>query len=204
MKLYFSPTSPYVRKIRILAIETGIAERIDLIETNPWQKDEALWADNPLSKVPTLITDEGMVLYDSPVIAEYLDGLHAGPPRLPPSGPERWACLRLQALADGVLDAAVSRFLERKRPPGQFYVEWDQSQQSAVRRALDWLEGQAKGWQAADFDLGQISVACALGYLDFRFPEEPWRASYPVLAEWYAHQCRRDPLKQTVPVAPAT
>lgn len=202
MKLYFSPTSPYVRKIRVLAIETGLAGRIELIQTNPWQKDEALWADNPLSKVPTLITDDGMVLYDSPVIIEYLDGLHDGPPRLPATGQARWRCLRLQALADGILDAAVLRFLEHKRPPEQFSADWDQTQQDAVRRALDWLDAQVGNWDES-FDAGQISVACALGYLDFRFGGEPWRPACPVLADWYAQCSQRESLLQTVPVAPA-
>ena len=200
MKLYFSPTSPYVRKIRILAIETGLDGQLELIPTNPWEKDDTLRADNPLSKVPTLITDQGLVLYDSPVIAEYLDGLHAGPPRLPVAGEARWRCLRLQALADGILDAALLRFLEQKRPTGQFSAEWDAGQQAAIQRAVDWLEAQVGEW-GVFFDLGQIGVCAALGYLDFRFASEPWRPACPALAAWYEEHGAREALLRTRPPA---
>ena len=119
MKLYYSPTSPYVRKVNVFSIEAGVDEKIDKIITNPWVEDTRLLTDNPLSKVPTLIMDDGVVLYDSPVICEYLDTLNLNQKLIPEKGIERWNALRLQALGDGIMDAAILRFLERKRPEAQ-------------------------------------------------------------------------------------
>lgn len=116
MKLYYSSTSPFVRKVNVFAIETGLDTQIEWVKTNPWQAEDILTAENPLSKIPTLITDDGMVIYDSSVICEYLDSLHSGEKLIPPQGESRWQVLCLQALADGILDSGVLRFLEKNVP----------------------------------------------------------------------------------------
>ncbi|MHA1567864.1 MAG: glutathione S-transferase N-terminal domain-containing protein [Alphaproteobacteria bacterium] len=198
MKLYYSTTSPFVRKVSVFAIEAGLAARLERIPTNPWVADKALLADNPLSKVPTLVTDDGLVLYDSRVICEYLDSLHPPPHLFPEPGPARWSTLRLQALGDGIMDAAVLRFLERKRPPEQRSPDWDLSQELAVSRALDWLETQVANW-SPNITIGKITVACALGYLDFRFGDEPWRDEHPALASWFSGFAARASMQQTLP-----
>jgi glutathione S-transferase len=201
MKLYYSATSPYVRKVNVCAIELGLDEKLERILTNPWEKDDKLLADNPLSKVPTLITDDGVVLYDSPVICEYLDTVQGGGVLIPASGTEHWNELRLQALGDGILDAAVLQFLERKRPNSKQSSEWDGIQQSAIQRVLEYLESKVNEWKA-DVTIGQIAVACALGYLDFRFAEDNWRQGHPGLTSWFETFAQRESMQATVPKIP--
>src|SRR5271170_973742 len=116
VKLYHSPASPYVRKVRICAITRGIDRRIELVPSNPNTSPAALLADNPLSKVPTLVTDDGVALFDSPVICEYLDSLGDAPPMFPAAGAARWRALTLQAMGDGILDASVPRRGELMKP----------------------------------------------------------------------------------------
>src|SRR3990167_1033017 len=111
MKLRYSPTSPYVRKVSVTLIETGLDKNIERVATSVWDPKTDIGKDNPLGKIPTLITDDGAVLYDSPVICEYLDGLHKGPKLFPASGEARWRALRLQALGDGMTDAGILRLL---------------------------------------------------------------------------------------------
>jgi glutathione S-transferase len=199
MKLHYSPTSPYVRKVNVLALELGLDAQIERILTNPWEPDKALLGNNPLSKVPTLITDDGLVLFDSPVICEYLDNEFGGNRLIPSYGQARWKALRLQALADGILDAAILRFLERKRKAKS--TEWDASQREAVVRALDALEAEVASW-GDTLTIGQIAAAVALGYLDFRFAEEDWRPDRPGLTEWYSAFSRRHSMSTTVPRMP--
>ena len=199
MKLHYSPTSPFVRKVNVLAIELGIDKQLERIPTNPWEPDAILLGNNPLSKVPTLITDEGMVLYDSPVICEYLDDRFGQNRLVPASGEARWKALRLQALADGILDAAILRFLERKRELPS--AVWDATQKGAVLRGLDVMEEESPAW-GEGFTIGQITAAVSLGYLDFRFGDEDWRPSHPGLAEWYAVTSQRPSMLGTIPKAP--
>jgi len=135
MKLRFSPTSPYVRKVRIVALEAGID--LELIPTAPWAPDTDLPKDNPLGKVPALLTDGGEAIYDSPVICEYLDSQHSGRKLIPAAGGERWRQLCLQALADGILDAAVSARIElAMRPEDKRWPQWVERQNAAVLRGL--------------------------------------------------------------------
>ena len=198
MKLYYSPTSPYVRKVNVFAIEAGLDEEIKRINTNPWVEDVNLLSVNPLSKVPTLIMDDGSELYDSPVICEYLDSLNQGSRLIPAEGVDRWYALRLQALGDGILDAAVSRFLERKRAVSQQSRDWENMQQSTIQRVLDSLESMIDKWNA-DITIGQITIACALGYLDFRFAEDDWRQDHPALANWFMEFSQRPSMQITQP-----
>lgn len=202
MKLRYSPTSPYVRKVMVTAIESGLDGAIERIATNVWDPESDIARDNPLGKVPALITDGGEVLFDSPVICEYLDSLHEGVKLVPPAGGARWRALRRQALADGILDAAVLRLLEGKREPAQQSAAWIERQKAAVERTLDALEDSAAGL-GEEITIGHITIAVALGYLDFRYPDDDWRAGRATLAAWYQGFAQRPSMSQTVPEDPA-
>lgn len=203
MKLYLSRMSPFVRKVVVAAAETGLLDRIQIAEVtvSPVTANAEVNRDNPLGKIPCLVTDDGMALYDSPVICEYLDGLHAGSKLFPAAGPERWTALRRQALADGLLDAAIlARYEVALRPEERRWPEWIQGQKSKVARALDALEAEAD--RLGDrVDIGTIAIGCALGYLDFRFPEDNWRQGRPRLAAWYARFAERPSMQQSRPPA---
>ncbi len=199
MKLRHSTTSPYVRKVTVTALELGLDDRIERIPTNTMDPSSEHAADNPLGKVPALITDEGERLYDSPVICEYLDSLHDGVPLFPPAGAARWRALRLQALADGILDAAILKMLEvRRRPEALRWEGWIKLQGGKIARALDQLEREVEAL-AGPLTIAQIAAGCALGYLDFRFPDEDWRAARPALAAWYQGFAQRPSMQQTEP-----
>lgn len=200
MKLYYSLASPYARKVRMVALEVGVADRVDMAITDAWTVTEGLPQDNPLCKVPTLVTEEGTPLFDSPVICEYLDHLGGGA-LFPPAGPARWTALRLQALGDGVCDAAVSRRLELMRPEDLRSATWMERQKAAVSRACDTLEAWA-GDLSGTVTIGTLAVATALGYLDLRFADEDWRQGRPRLAAWFAEASERASFQATRPPAP--
>ena len=197
MKIAFSPASPYVRKAMACAVARGIAGQIEswVIGTT----DPALVAVNPLSKVPTLVTDAGVSLFDSPVICEYLDSLGNAPKLFPPAGPARWTALRQQALGDGILDASQPRRREIALPQDEGRVGYIEMQKSKVRRSLDALETEAATLGKLT-TIGEITIACALGYLDFRFAHEPWRDGHPKLEAWYAETVKLAPMAETMPV----
>ncbi len=201
MKLYAPAPSPYVRKVRVLARETGLAARIEEIPAavSPIAPDERVTRANPLGKVPALILDDGTALYDSPVICEYLDGLHSGRRLFPPAGPARWAALRQQAEGDGLLDAAVlTRYELVLRPEPLRWPEWVAGQKAKVAAVLDDLERDAASL-AGELTIGGITIACALGYLDFRFADDAWRTGRPRLAAWFAEVSMRESLRATMP-----
>lgn len=203
MKLYYSPSSPYVRKVSIVALETGLDGRIERIPaaTTPVAPNEAVAKANPLAKVPTLVTDDGEMLFDSRVICEYLDSLHQGT-KLFPAGAARWRALRLQALGDGLLDAALLvRYEGFLRPEDKRWKDWADGQMIKVRGALADIEKLAPGF-GDTLDIGTISVACALGYLDFRYEDMNWRGSHPQTAAWATRFFARPSVKATVPVNP--
>lgn len=202
MKLRYSPTSPYVRKVMITAIETGQESVIERIPTNPWSPETDLPEDNPLGKVPALLVDEGLTLFDSPVICEYLCSRVGAAGLVPREGLNRWRVLRLQALGDGILDAAVLRLLEGRRPEAMQNPDWIERQKRTVARAVDRLEEEVGDWGEA-LTLGQIAVGAALGYLDFRFPGDEWRKGRPALTDWYEAFAQRPSMKQTVPADPS-
>lgn len=201
MKLHYSPTSPYVRKVLVSAIELGISQSIELLPTNVWDPSTDIASHNPLGKVPALVTEGSEILYDSPVIIDYLDTLNPNMELIPSSGRTRWNALRRQALADGILDATVLRLLEEKRPEGERSQGWITRQQGAVNRALDQLESEADGF-GRDVNIGTIAVGVALGYLDFRFPKDNWRADHPALADWFDIFCERPSMVATIPKDP--
>ncbi|TAN56902.1 MAG: glutathione S-transferase [Magnetospirillum sp.] len=198
MKLRTSATSPYARKCVIVALETGLADRIEMVPTSPWVESD-LPRDNPLGRIPVLITNGGEALFDSPVICEYLDSLHDGQRLVPDSGGARWTQMRLEALADGMLDAAVAKRVEaHMRPEDKRWSGWAERQGKAITRGLDVLEDECAAW-GDDFLIGQITVAAALGYLDFRFAAEDWRGGRPRLTAWYAKVSGRASVVRTEP-----
>ena len=199
MKLHYNPASPYVRKVRVAAIETDLMEGIELVPevVSPVAANAVVCVDNPIGKIPTLVLDDGSTLFDSRVICEYLDTLHAGARLFPEAGEARWTALRRQALADGMLDAAViTRYESALRPESYRWPEWIQGQKEKFRRATDVLEAEPLG---DGVDIGTIAIACALGYLDFRYSDEGWRDSHPNLSEWYGRFSRRPSMTQTQP-----
>jgi glutathione S-transferase len=201
MKLFFSPTSPYVRKVRIAAIELGLEDQIELILTNPWDNPPELADANPLGKVPALLISDNEILFDSPVICEYLDSLNREVTLLPSSGQARWDALRLQALADGILDAAVMIRYDSLRPEAEQYSGMRTRQINVIRRALISLCSEMTRL-IGPVTIGQIAVACAIGYLDFRLAEEDWRKLHPKLDCWYVSWMQRESMQVTMP-APA-
>lgn len=202
MKLHYSPTSPYVRKVMIVALESGQAGRLEKAAVNLADPNAAYTKDNPLAKVPALVTDDGLALFDSPVICEFLDAQHTGTKLFPPPGPARWKALRFQALADGLLDAALLRRYETQRPQNLQSQEWADKQKLKMTRALDVLEAEAADLEGP-LTIGSITVGCALGYLDLRFAAERWRQGRPRLAAWYEKTAQRKSFLETVPRDPA-
>ncbi|EZH80049.1 glutathione S-transferase [Ectopseudomonas composti] len=201
MQLIYAAASPFARKVRVLAAETGLLARIELLDTAvlPITLNERVNALNPLGKIPVLLTDAGEALYDSRVICEYLDTLHAGA-KLLPSGAARWQVLRLAALADGLMDAALlARYERAARPVELQWPAWLDGQLGKVQRALAELEHQIEHLQGP-LDLAQIGVACALGYLDFRFADLDWRAAHPGLAAFQQDFAQRASMQASAPV----
>ena len=147
--------------------------RLAPVPTNVWDAGTDIAEDNPLGKIPALFTDSGHILYDSPVICEYLDSLHDGANLFPSAGGARWTALRRQALADGILDAGVGRRLESRRPEDEQSANWIKRYQGVVARGLDALEGEASDLQDR-ITIGHIAIGCMLGWLEFRFPDEDW------------------------------
>src|SRR5512140_2414051 len=201
MKLHYSSASPYVRKVSICAEELGLASRIEIVPTKvlPSEPNRDYGRVAPLMKVPSLELDDGGVLYDSVVICEYLDHLSGGK-LFPPAGEARWRALRLHALANGVLDAAIlARYETFLRPAPLRWDSWVQGQLAKVDQGVDFLERSSGELQG--LTIGTIAVGCALGYLDFRFADRGWRASHPKLAAWFDEISKRESFKKTVPRA---
>lgn len=196
MKLFFSPTSPYVRKCLVTAHELGLHPRLQLLPSNahPVERDREIIASNPLGKVPTFVTDEGQVLYDSRVICEYLNDL-AGGSLFPAAGPRRWETLTLQALGDGILDAALlARYEDVARPEPLRWPQWRAGQLDKAETSLRHLEGRPALLEAR-LDIGSITIGCALWYLNLRFPDFAWRERFPAVAQWYASFAERDSMR---------
>ncbi len=198
MKLHHSPASPFVRKVMACAIARGIDGRIELVKSNPHESPADLLADNPLSKIPALVTDDGISIPDSPLICEYLDGIGDAPKLIPASGPARLTALVRQALADGLMDAAVGRRGQMPLPQDEGRTAFAARQKAVVARTLAAFEANPPTGLA---DIGAISVACALGYLDFRYAAEPWRANAPKLAAWFESVAGLPPIARTLPPA---
>ena len=182
MILRSSPPSPYGRKVKIAAALLGLADQIEIVATDTIDPNDSIRQQNPLGKIPALILDDGMVVYDSRVIVECLD-LKAGGGKLIPVGSERIATLTLQALADGIMDAAILQMYERRfRDEARREPKWIEHQQGKIDRALAVLETQTIPLHPTPL-VGEIALACALGYLDLRF-EGAWRKNHPRLVAW--------------------
>lgn len=202
MQLLHAPTSPYVRKVMVCAHLLGLVERIALLPgaANPVIRDGRIAAHNPLAKVPTLILADGQALYDSRVICEYLDSLRPEPVLFPPSGAPRWRALGRQALGDGLLDAALlARYEYTARPAEKQWEDWRAAQLVKVHACLAAIEREAEALADDRLTIGEVAIGCALGYLDFRFPELQWRDAHPRAARWYARAQALPAMQATVP-----
>lgn len=197
-KLRYSTTSPFVRKVSVTIIECGLENQVERELTNPWAPETDLPATNPLGKVPALRLENGQVLFDSPVICEFLDSLSSVPRLFPKNSKERWSALMQQALGDGMMEAAVGRLLESRRPAQEQSQAAITRYAAAVRRSLDHLDSNIQNITNG-FNIGQLTIACALEYLDFRFPTENWREGRPNLTKWHESVANRPSLQQTVP-----
>jgi len=200
MKLRHAAASPFVRKVMVAAHELALVGRIELVPTNvsPIRANAGLAAENPLMKVPSLVTGDGQVLFDSPVICEYLDSLAGGGLLFPPASSERWTALRRQALGDGILDALVLARYESVRPEDKQWSGWTDGQMAKAHQGL----AAAAGENLDGFStIGHVAIACMLGYLDFRFAEDGWRGRHPKLAGWFANVSERPSMRLTRPPA---
>ena len=199
LRLHWSPKSPYVRKVLICAHELGLADRLELVRSvAAMSKPNArLMQDNPLSKIPTLVLEDGFALFDSAVICEYLDELGAGT-LFPRAGSDKWQALRWHAFGDGLLDALILWRNERERAtPLPALLE---AFELKTRAALKQLDDEAQALNETAFSIGHIALGCALGYLDYRFDAFGWRAQAPRLAEWYAEIRTRPSFQTTEPI----
>jgi glutathione S-transferase len=197
MKLRYSPTSPYARKVMVVAKETGLDGTIQIVETK-LGPDSDITQQNPLGKVPTMVLDDGSAIFDSPVICEYVDSQSKGARMFPPAGPARWKALMMQALADGLMDASLARRGEMMRPADKQSADALNKQASVMARVLDTLEKRV-----AELDgpvtIGHVTVGCALGYLDLRFADDQWRKGRPKLAAWYEAFAKRPSMVASAP-----
>jgi glutathione S-transferase len=200
MKLHWSPRSPFVRKVMIVAHERGLVDRLKCVRTvaEMTRPHAELMKENPLSKIPTLVLDDGTALYDSPVICEYLDALDGDPKLFPQRGQARLVALRRQALGDGFLDLLVLTRNERLRAqPSQAHLASATARTAAV---LDHLDREAGDLAISPFGIGHVAIGCSLSYLDFRFADENWRVDHPRLANWHAWFEARPSVRATLPV----
>ena len=207
MKLLTASASPFGRKVKVVAIEKGLIDRIELVmvATAPAAPNDQLARENPLIKIPTLLPEGGRPIPDSFVICDYLDTLHGGERVIPATGPRRWEVLTVHTLGDGVCDAALlCRYEGVQRPEALRWSDWIAGQMKKIDGSLDWLEANIAAVGdagTASIDIGQVAVGCALGYLDFRFADRDWRATRPRLASWFDAFAQRPSMQRTVPTA---
>ncbi|SEL28804.1 Glutathione S-transferase [Roseovarius azorensis] len=199
MKLISSPLSPFVRKVRVLLLESGLADQVEVVDvtTTPLATDAQAAAANPLGKIPALIRDDGPAIYDSRVITRYLDA-RAGAGFYPDS--RLWEVLTLEATAEGIMEAALSMTYEaRLRPEELRHAPWVEAQWAKAARALDAVNARWMSHLAGPLDMSHIAMGCALGYLDFRHDARGWRHGNETLADWYAGFASRDSMTKTAP-----
>jgi glutathione S-transferase len=198
MKLYCSLTSPYARKVRIVIDELGLADQVEEIITDPFSPPPELLTANPLSRIPTLISDRGEPLPDSRLIIDYLQA-RCRPLAPLPRGSQRWAALRRLQLAEGITDAAVATVLEKRRPEGIIYTAFLDRQAQRIRRAIEALNAEAASLSLRTVGLVEITTGVALGYLDFRLPYLEWHRGHEALVQWYESFQHRPSMKKTQP-----
>jgi glutathione S-transferase len=200
MKLHWSPRSPFVRKVMIVMYEAGIEDRVALVRT-PVAMDQPnleLVPDNPLIKLPTLVLDDGTPVYDSRVICAYLNEVGNGG-LMPKEARARLVAERRQALGDGLMDVLLLYRQERNKPAERQTPAWIEAFDLKARAVLDALENEAPDLARTPFDLGLIAIGCGLSYLDYRFPDIPWRDGRPALAGWHRDFCARPSVSRTQP-----
>ncbi|MFC1560783.1 glutathione S-transferase family protein [Pseudomonadota bacterium] len=201
MKLVSVTASPFVRKVRTLILELDLQDSVTLLDAgavSPVSNNAQLNAVNPLGMVPALELADGSSLYDSPVICEYLNQIADGP-FFPADAERRFRTLGLQALGDGILDLSVAlRYETFVRPQALRWQEWIENQNKKITRGLDALETRCAEFEATPL-IGEITIACTLGYRDFRYADDDWRTGRPALAAWYEQIMQRESLQQTVP-----
>lgn len=198
MKLCYSALSPFVRKVRITAIEHDLLDKIEIVDSDHSDMFKGINAANPLGKVPSLTLESGEILYDSIVICEYLDSIGQGPKLFPSGGAERRRVLTLHAMANGMTDAAYQRRVDSILPAGEGSPSWTGRLKLSMENCLDEMERQAESYGQKPH-IGTIAVACALGYHDFRFGDEQWRNGRPNLARWYEQMVTRPSIAETLP-----
>lgn len=192
-----SPSSPFVRKVRMAIDHVGLTGEVKIDPSDTMDANDSVRQQNPLGKIPVLLLEDGTALYDSRVIVEYLDE-RSGGKLVPAKGKERLLALRMQALGDGIMDAGVLQIYEKRwRPEDKWVSKWTDHQAGKVTRAFAALEQDPPS--LATIHIGQIAVAAALGYFDFRF-EGKWRTGYPKLVKWLGEFAARVPsFEQTKP-----
>jgi glutathione S-transferase len=198
MQLFYYPTSPYARKCRIVARERGLMAEVEEIACNPHDDPPELQSSNPLGKVPALVLDDGTAIFDSPVIAEYLDGLGSAPALIPAAGAARFKVLVAAALGQGVTDAAYNATMEGRRPESQRSPEAVTRYRAAILRSLDHMSDHLAALPG-DLTLGHIACAAALGYLDLRHGDLKWREGRDALAAWFEEFNARPSMRETDP-----
>jgi glutathione S-transferase len=201
MKLTFSPASPFARKVRIAAIETGLIDKIEFTPTAvaPGQPNDEYSRITPLKKLPVLILDNGDVILDSYVIVEYLDELAGGNKLIPASGPERWRVKSDHSLLQGMLDAMLlCRYEKMVRPEGLRWSDWHKDHWNRAWTGMARFETKSDVL-SGPFNIAQISLVCVLGYADFRFADCGWRKAYPKLDAFYQKAMERPSVKISVP-----
>jgi len=198
MQLFYANASPYARKVRLVAHEKGLQDRIELHHCMPLENPPELLHATPIGKVPTLVLDDGTAMYDSPVICEYLDSLNDTPRLIPESGNARWTVLLAQALADGLLDTAVAQIYESRRPEHERSPSVVTRWYNQMLRALAEMEVQLARLPET-LTLGHLAFAAALGYLDLRFTQIDWRATHPALGVWFEGFAQRESMQATKP-----
>jgi glutathione S-transferase len=191
MKLYNNRPSPYGRKVLMIAHEKRLMDRIELYQIDPWSDPAELLAVTPIGKVPALVTDEGALITESTIIGEYFEAVGSGPALI---GNDRFEVMARTALAQGLVDAAFASVIERRRPASQQSDDWVARQRRAIERTLKVVAALA-----GRFDLGDITLACALAYLDFRLPEIAWRRAHPALGAWLDEVSCRSSMQATTP-----
>ena len=198
MKLYITVPSPFSRKVRIVAHEKGLSERIEEIAVDPYANAPELLATNPVVQVPTLIAEDGLPLTDSPVIAEYLDMIGSGPRLLPADGAERLRVKRLETLANATLEMGVKLVLEKRRPETERSPSWMDRWTFNMGRSLDALEAAAPS--AEDFNMGVLSAGITVSWVSFRHPDYDWKTGRPNLVALQAALEQRPSFQATTPV----
>jgi glutathione S-transferase len=198
MQLYMSANSPYARKARLVAYELGLHDSVKMVEVNPRDPSTGFWEINPLAKIPALMTNSGHIIYDSPVICEYLNEVEGDGHLLSQDGQERWRTRTLVALVDGVLDAGMAVRLENMRPEEERSADWIEKQLATASRGMDTLEKSVPEF-ANNVDLGTIGVACAIAWLQLRHGDHVWLSKRPQLNEWYGEFVQRESFQKTLP-----